>query len=219
MEDKKSIVKDGIIIVSCIIVILIACFGVSYSYFVSINKGEDNVINIGDLNVSFCTDETCKKDYANFGQVIGTKKVNGESVTDKVYPYENDSEALEKDPYIFNIKNTGTLKTFVTIRLKEDKDYNINSEYSDFVSLTDLYSNHIKIGISDCSNKIERDEVKIYTYGNLQDNVIVYEDEFNSGNSKTYCLWTWLDNTTPNEVQNTYFVANLDFKAEYKPNK
>ena len=38
-----------------------------------------------------------------------------------------------------------------------------------------------------------------------------------SNEDRTYCLWTWLDENTPNDVQDTYFVANLDFDAEYKP--
>ena len=45
----------------------------------------------------------------------------------------------------------------------------------------------------------------------------INNEELKSEEEKTYCLWTWLDSTTPNEVQNTYFVANLSFDAEYKP--
>ena len=55
-------------------------------------------------------------------------------------------------------------------------------------------------------------------YTELVDNVLLEDESFNSGEEKTYCLWTYLDSTTPNEVQNSYFVANLDFSAEYKPN-
>ena len=122
MQNKSS-VKDVIILIVCVSVVVIGLIGISYSHFVSINKGQDNVINIGDINVSFCIDETCSKDYANFGQVIGTKNVNGESVAEKIYPYGNDEDALNNTPYVFNIKNTGSLKTYISIRLTEDKDY------------------------------------------------------------------------------------------------
>ena len=119
--------------------------------------------------------------------------------------------------YIFNIKNTGTLKSFLTIKLKEDKDYKPLNDIEEYKSLTELYSNNIKVGISDCSKNIDRENVSINTYGSLEDNIILRDDMLLSNEDRTYCLWTWLDENTPNEVQNTYFVANLDFNAEYKP--
>ena len=218
MNTSRTIKKDFIILIICVFVLLIASLGLSYAYFMTIDKGQDNVISIGDLKVSFCVDETCKKDYANFGQVIGTKNVDGKSVIERVYPYESDTEALKTHPYIFNINNTGSLKTFVTIKLNEDKDYILNTGYENYKNLTETYSNYIKIAVSRCDNKINMDDVVIKKYGELEDNIIIDNVEFNSKENKTFCLWTYLDSTTPNEVQDTYFVANLDFTAEYKPN-
>jgi len=218
MEESKSLKNELIIIAVCVVALLIITISFSYSYFMSVDKGKNNVISVGDLNVSFCIDETCKKDYANFGQVIGTKIVDGKSVIENIYPYDSDNEALLKDPYVFNIKNTGSLKTYVTIRLKEDKDYILSSEHENYTSLTKNYSDYIKVAISNCSNKIDRENAFIQKYSNLTDNILLSDEEFKSEEDKTYCLWTYLDSNTPNEVQNTYFVANLDFKAEYKPN-
>lgn len=218
MSENKTLKKDAIILSISVILLLSLVIGVSYSYFMSIDKGKDNVISIGDLNVSFCNDKECTKKYSNFGQVIGTKMVDGKSVIESIYPYASDEEALNSTPYIFNIKNTGSLKTYLTIRLKEDDDYILGSGYEEYKSLTEMYSNHIKIAISNCDEQINKEDVVISNYGTLEDNVILDNELFNSGEDKTYCLWTYLDNTTPNEVQNTYFVANLDFKAEYKPN-
>ncbi len=217
MYIDKLVKKELIILIVFVFAIVTIFIGSSYAYFMSIDKGEDNTINIGDLEVTFCIDETCKKDYANFGQVIGTKNVNGQSVIENIYPYTSNTEALKSDPYIFNIKNTGTLKSFLTIKLKEDIDYKPINDIEEYKSLTELYSNNIKVGISDCSKNIDRENVIINTYGNLEDNIILKDDILLSGEDKTYCLWTWLDENTPNEVQNTYFVANLDFNAEYKP--
>ena len=217
MQEGRGLKKEFIIISVCVIVLILAAISFSYAYFMSVDKGQSNIISIGDLDVSFCIDETCKKEYANFGQVIGTKQVNGKSVIESIYPYGNDEKALEQTPYIFNIKNTGSLKTYVTIRLKEDKDYALSKEYKDYNSLSSKYSDHIKIAINDCNNSINRNNPVIKTYGQLNDNIILEDEEFDSDFSKTYCLWTYLDSNTPNEVQNTYFVANLDFKAEYKP--
>ena len=212
--------KDGrniIFITICVILLIIIGISVSYSYFVVTSSGKDNVISVGDLDVSFCEDESCKKNYPNFGKVIGTKVVNGNSVLESIYPYASDSEALLSDPYIFNIKNNGSLNTNITVRLNEDNDYKPSDDKEQYVSLTNLYSNYIKVAVSHCEKGIDRENVNIYTYGKLIDNIIVDNETINSGSDKTYCLWTYLDSTTPNEVQNTYFVANLSFKAEYLP--
>ena len=217
MQETKGIKKEFVILSVCVVILIVCAIGFSYAYFMSIDKGQSNIISIGDLEVSFCVDEKCNKDYANFGQVIGTKNVDGKSVIESIYPYESDVEALKQTPYVFNIKNTGSLKTYLTIRLKEDKDYILNSDYNEYNSLSDLYSNNIKVAISDCSNYIDRDNAVIQSYGALNDNIILENEVFPSNYEKTYCLWTYLDNNTPNEVQGTYFVANLDFKAEYKP--
>ena len=217
MYIDKIIKKELITLIIFVILLLTLFIGVSYSYFLSIDEGEDNTINIKDLEITFCVDENCNKNYSNFGQVIGTKKVNGESVIESIYPYESNYEALKTNPYIFNIKNTGSLKSYLTIKLNEDKDYKPINNMEEYKSITELYSNNIRVGISNCDNGIDRGNVIINTYGNLIDNVILSDEVLEPNIDKTYCLWTWLDENTPNEVQNTYFVANLDFDAEYKP--
>ena len=157
MYIDKMVKKDVIFLIISVIFILVLLIGVSYSYFFSIDKGKNNIINIGNLEITFCIDETCNKNYPNFGQVIGTKNINGESVVESIYPYLNDTDALNKTPYIFNIKNTGTLDSYLTIKLNEDKDYIPHDNYKDYKSITELYSNNIKIGISNCNNGINKD--------------------------------------------------------------
>ena len=120
-------------------------------------------------------------------------------------------------PYIFSIKNTGNLDSYISIKLVEDKEYVLNEKYSNYISILEEYPDHLTIGISDCTKKMNRDDVKIYKYDELENYVILSSDYLKSDGSKTYCLWTWLDEFTPNEAQSTYFVANLDFEAEYKP--
>lgn len=217
MYIDELIKKELIFLIGFVVIIVTIFIGSSYAYFLSIDKGEDNTINIGDLEITFCSDESCKNNYSNFGQVIGTKNINGESVIENIYPYTSDIEALKSEPYIFNIKNTGTLKSYLTIKLKEDEDYKPSNNIEEYKSLTTLYSNNIKVGISNCNNNIDRENVIINTYGNLEDNIILKDDMLLSNEDRTYCLWTWLDENTPNDVQDTYFVANLDFDAEYKP--
>ena len=210
----RQIKKEIVTIIDLILFVLMLFFGVSYAYFVATDSGESNKVNIGDLEITFCDKESCKNDYENFGEVIGTKVVNGKREIEGIYPYSTNKEAILETPYIFNIKNTGSLNSYLTIKLNEDKDYKPLNNYE---SLTNKYSNYINVGISDCSKKIDRENATILNYSSLSDNIILKDDLLNSGEDKTYCLWTFLNSDTPNEAQNSYFVANLDFSAEYKP--
>lgn len=210
----NNIKNEMWIIIISVVILTFILFRISYSYFFTIDEGENNVISVGDLKISFCEDETCNKGYENFGQVIGTKIIDGKRVVDNIYPFVSNEEALKTNPYIFNIKNTGSLKSFLTIRLLEDKDYAI----SNYKSITENYSNNIRIGISECNNKIDRENVIVTTYNTLEDNIISTGKVLDKGEDVTYCLWTWLDENTPNNIDNSYFVANLEFSAEYKPN-
>ena len=58
---------------------------------------------------------------------------------------------------------------------------------------------------------------KVYTYTDLEDGVIFKDDIIKSGESATYFLWLWLDSTTPNDAQKTYFVGNIDVDGEFIP--
>lgn len=214
MYIDRQIKKEIVTIVVLILFVLMLFFGASYAYFVATDSGESNKVNIGDLEITFCDKNSCKSDYGNFGQVIGTRVIDGKKVIEGIYPYSTNREALLETPYIFNIKNTGSLNSYLTIKLNEDKNYKPSNNYE---NLTNKYSKYINIGISDCSNKIDRENVTILNYETLNDNTILKDDSINSGEDKTYCLWTFLGSNTPNGVQNSYFVANLDFSAEYKP--
>ena len=214
MYIDRLIKKEIVTIIVLVLIVLMLFFGLSYAYFKATDMGENNKVSIGDLDITFCDYESCKNDYNNYGQIIGTKIVNGKKIIEGIYPYKSDTEALNEDPYVFNIKNTGTLKSYLTIKLNEDKDY-INE--NNLVSLTNNYSDNIRIALNNCDNGINRENVSIMTYSLLKDNVILKDDFLESNEDKTYCLWAYLSNNTPNEAQNTCFVANLDFSVEYKP--
>ena len=57
----------------------------------------------------------------------------------------------------------------------------------------------------------------ISSFSELTDGIILENDPISSGNNAIYFLWLYLDETTPNQAQKTYFVGNLDIKAEYIP--
>lgn len=57
----------------------------------------------------------------------------------------------------------------------------------------------------------------VSSFSKLIDGIILGNDPLAPGESAIYFLWLYLDNTTPNQAQKTYFVGNLDIKAEYIP--
>ena len=219
MQIDKIIKREVISLVISLILILLMFIGVSYSSFLTVDESEEsNVITMGDLDFKFCTDTTCDSSISNYGQKIGFETVDGVSTPASIYPYETTSEALQTEPYIFNIKNTGTLDMYIKIMLKDDDSFTPSSSYEEYTKLSEVYANNLQVGISKCDNGvINRDNVIISSYGSLTDNEILSNQLLLQGTSNTYCLWTWLDNKTPNDVQKTYFVADISASGEYLP--
>ena len=287
MYIDKLIKKEVITLLISVSLLVIIFIGVTYAKFLSVDKGQDTVINMGDLNISFCKDTTCDTTYTNIGQVIGTKVENGTTVPASIYPYAGKTEYSNETPYIFKIENTGSLDSTVKIKLKEDATFTPSGDYSSYARLTSKYADHLKVAIkkrvlykdtgyqlgdvnldgivnlkdsdylyssnalipsstiilTDVQKKIAdingdgklntadsvrinsmvaglRNDIystKVYTYTDLEDGVIFKDDIIKSGESATYFLWLWLDSTTPNDAQKTYFVGNIDVDGEYIP--
>ena len=284
MYIDKLIKKEVITLLISVSLLVIIFIGVTYAKFLSVDKGQDTVINMGDLNISFCKDTTCDTTYTNIGQVIGTKVENGTTVPADIYPFKNDGSYSNETPYIFKIKNTGSLDSTVKIKLKEDASFTPSGDYSSYARLSLKYPEHLKVAIrkrvlyqdtgyqlgdanmdgiinytdveliinyfngtatfdNDLQKKLSdvnldgtldgRDvtqlrksllglvdseySAKVYTYTDLEDGVIFKDDIIKAGESATYFLWLYLDNTTPNDAQKTYFVGNIDIDGEYIP--
>lgn len=60
-------------------------------------------------------------------------------------------------------------------------------------------------------------KTNVYSFNELTDGTIIINDPLAAKESAIYFLWLYLDETTPNQAQKTYFVGNLDIKAEYIP--
>ena len=283
MYIDKLIKKEVITLLVSVSLLVIIFIGVTYAKFLSVDKGQDTVINMGDLNISFCKDTTCDTTYTNIGQVIGTKIENGASVPADIYPFINDGSYSNETPYIFKIENTGSLDSIVKIKLKEDASFTPSGDYSSYARLTSKYADHLKVAIKkkilyqdtgyqfgdvnmdglvnlqdvnlvlqaatenatltdvqkkliglDSSTRISAVHAanilqilngtsessystKVYTYSDLEDGVIFKNDIIKLGESATYFLWLYLDETTPNDAQKTYFVGNIDVDGEYIP--
>ena len=285
MYIDKLIKKEVITLLVSVSLLVIIFIGVTYAKFLSVDKGQDTVINMGDLNISFCKDTTCDTTYTNIGQVIGTKVENGTTVPADIYPFKNDGSYSNETPYIFKIENTGSLDSTVKIKLKEDASFTPSGDYSDYARLTSKYAGHLKVAIrkrvlyqdtgyqlgdvnmDGIVNKKDLDfihyrevnnisfselqqqlgdlnsdssvdaadaviilrtlagkktidgiiQTYIYSYTDLEDGVIFKDDIIKAGESATYFLWLYLDETTPNDVQNTFFVGNIDVEGEFIP--
>ena len=283
MYIDKLIKKEVITLLVSVSLLVIIFIGVTYAKFLSVDKGQDTVINMGDLNISFCKDTTCDTTYTNIGQVIGTKIENGTTVPAGIYPFKNDGSYSNETPYIFKVENTGSLDSTVKIKLKEDATFTPSGDYSSYARLTSKYADHLKVAIKkkilyqdtgyqfgdvnmdglvnlqdvnlvlqaatenatltdvqkkliglDSSTRISAVHAanilqilngtsessystKVYTYSDLEDGVIFKDDIIKSGESATYFLWLYLDETTPNDAQRTYFVGNIDVDGEYIP--
>jgi hypothetical protein len=283
MYIDKLIKKEVITLLISVSLLVIIFIGVTYAKFLSVDKGQDTVINMGDLNISFCKDTTCDTTYTNIGQVIGTKVENGTTVPASIYPFKNDGTYSNETPYIFKVTNTGSLDSTVKIKLKEDASFTPSGDYSSYARLTSKYAGHLKVAIkkkilyqdtgyqfgdvnmdglvnlqdvnlvlqaatenatlTDVQKKLigldssatisavhaanilqilngtseSSYSTKVYTYTDLEDGVIFKDDIIKTGESATYFLWLYLDETTPNDAQKTYFVGNIDVDGEYIP--
>ena len=284
MYIDKLIKREVITLLVSVSLLVVIFIGVTYAKFLSVDKGQDTVINMGDLNISFCKDTTCDTTYSNIGQVIGTKVENGTTVPASIYPYAGKAEYSNETPYIFKIENTGTLDSTVKIKLKEDSTYTPTGDYSSYTRLSLKYPEHLKVAIRkkvtfedtgyqlgdvnmdgvvdlndaelvayyckgdtslnelqqkladmDKNNTInlldssaisrstistkntEYIKINVNTYTELEDGVIFKDDIIKVGESATYFLWLYLDETTPNDAQKTYFVGNIDVDGEFIP--
>ncbi|MCI7558923.1 MAG: dockerin type I repeat-containing protein [Clostridium sp.] len=286
MYIDKLIKKEVITLLISVSLLVIIFIGVTYAKFLSVDNGQDTVINMGDLNISFCKDTTCDTTYTNIGQVIGTKVENGTTVPAGIYPtpVNNSKSYSTETPYIFKVENTGSLDSTVKIKLKEAASFTPSGDYSDYARLTSKYASHLKVAIKkrilyedtgyqlgdlnmdgffnlddinilrdylrgiiekltpeqekladvNFDGKISTMDLlimrewdagyrkdiysnKVYTYTDLEDGVIFKDDIIKSGESAIYFLWLYLDETTPNDAQNTFFVGNIDVDGEYIP--
>ena len=286
MYIDKLIKKEVITLLISVSLLVIIFIGVTYAKFLSVDKGQDTVINMGDLNISFCKDTTCDTTYTNIGQVIGTKIENGASVPADIYPFKNDGSYSNETPYIFKVTNTGSLDSTVKIKLKEDASFTPSENYSSYGRLTSKYAGHLKVAIrkrvlyqdtgyqlgdvnmdgivniedtelirkyffspstvtetfnikladiNEDGKITESDATILYanisgkyndnnqfiiykhTYTDLEDGVIFKDDIIKSNENAIYFLWLYLDETTPNDAQRTYFVGNIDVDGEYIP--
>ncbi len=199
-----------LVLVICLLLIVSTITGITYSSFLTADEGSNNTIKTSDFKIEYCDNLDCSNINKN---IIGLDENDNHT---EIYPYETISEALSSKPYIFNIKNNSNFNSNLNIKLVENKDYKLDEKYKNYTKLTDKYSNYLMVAINECNDNTE--DVLIYKYSELKDNIIIKDLQINSKESITYCLWIYLDTKTPNDVQSTYFIADINFEGEYIPN-
>ncbi len=199
-----------LLLVVCLLLVISTITGITYSSFLTTDEGSNNTIKTSDFKLEYCDNLECSNINKS---IIGLDK-NGNHT--EIYPYETTSEALSSKPYIFNIKNNSNFNSNLNIKLVENKDYKLDEKYKNYTKLTDKYSSYLMVAINECNDNT--DDTLIYKYIDLKDNIIIRDLQINSKESITYCLWIYLDSKTPNDVQSTYFIADINFEGEYTPN-
>ena len=65
MYIDKIIKREVVTFVVSVIAIIIVIIGISYALFFSIDEGNEDTINVGDLEITFCSDSSCNSSYDN----------------------------------------------------------------------------------------------------------------------------------------------------------
>ena len=161
--------------------VTIISLGSAYAVFTSISKSADyNVIKVGTLNIDF-----------------GEDSGNNINLSGK-YPM-SDEEGLKLTPYVFTIKNTGSLTADYEVFIQDDLDM-INSEEENCANIQ-LNKDYIryKLDTAEPANlsSIADSNYKIAT-GSLK-----------AGGSVTYTLYVWIREGVGNDVLNKHYHGKI----------
>ena len=217
---EKLINREIKITIGVVLFVSILFIALSYAIFKVDKSGASDVIKFGDISLSFCKDATCASNISNIGNIIGTETdSNGNTVYSKIYPT---SDPVTNDdwnnlkPYIFTLKNTGSLPLYVSIFLERDMTAGTisdgTSEYSEFVS-----DDQVKIGFG---VQGETPTIGLYSdYLNTTDNnhKIASNIQIGVGETKIFNLYAWLKSDAQNASLGKYFVTQISARGEYLP--
>ncbi len=169
--NKKKLIALIIILISFSILSLI---GVSYALFTKTVKGEKSVtITSGTLKIDFKEGSTIQLEDAR--------------------PTE-DAEGLEMEPYTFTIENSGDVKAYYNISIKEDESNTLNNNYVRYSLTSDKgYDSGVRVMGGEGSSEF----------------IIKSEDKIEVGDSIQYSLRLWLDKDVDNSVQGQSYKAKV----------
>ena len=177
----KMAKRQLIVTLFSILGVTIISLGSAYAVFTSISKSADyNVIKVGTLNIDFGEDSS------------NSINLSGQ------YPM-SDEDGLKLKPYVFTIKNTGSLAADYEVFIQDDLDM-INSEEENCANIQ-LNKDYIryKLDTAEPANlsSIADSNYKIAT-GSLE-----------AGGSVTYTLYVWIREGVGNDVLNKHYHGKI----------
>ena len=161
--------------------VTIISLGSAYAVFTSVSKSADyNVIKVGTLNIDFGEDSS------------NNINLSGQ------YPM-SDEEGLKLTPYVFTIKNTGSLTADYEVFIQDDLDM-INNEEENCANIQ-LNKDYIRYKLDTAApanlSSIADSNYKIAT-GSLE-----------AGGSVTYTLYVWIREGVGNDVLNKHYHGKI----------
>ncbi len=159
--------------------VTVISLGSAYAVFTSISKSADyNVIKVGTLNIDFGEDS---------GNTI--------NLSDK-YPM-SDEEGLKLTPYVFSIKNTGSLAADYEVFIQDDTDMISQDNCSNNQLNKDYIRYKLDTGSPTNLSSIADSNYKIAS-GSLE-----------AGGSVTYTLYVWIREGVGNDVLGKHYHGKI----------
>ena len=161
--------------------VTIISLGSAYAVFTSVSKSADyNVIKVGTLNIDFGEDSS------------NNINLSGQ------YPM-SDEEGLKLKPYVFTIKNTGSLAADYEVFIQDDTDM-INSEEENCANIQ-LNKDYIRYKL---------DTAAPANLSSIADsNYKIASGSLEAGGSVTYTLYVWIREGVGNDVLNKHYHGKI----------
>ena len=119
---------------------------------------------------------------------------------------------------IVNIEDTELIRKYFFSPSTVTETFNIKlADINEDGKITENDATILYANISGKYNDNNQFIIYKHTYTDLEDGVIFKDDIIKSNENAIYFLWLYLDETTPNDAQRTYFVGNIDVDGEYIP--
>lgn len=183
-EVRKKEIKFTAISILAVVIILISS---SYAIFSSVQKAKKyNTIKVGSLQINFTDIDE------GLGNVIN---LNG------AYP-ESDEVGQQSTPYTFKISNTGSITASYNIKLEDDTDMIT----ADSCSTNQLDKTKIKYSING--------ETPNILSTTADSGYIIISGSLASGETKTYSLRVWIDESAGNEVLDRHYHGKIVLEGE-----
>ncbi len=188
MKKNNSIKKEyklGLIVLC--ISILICITSISYAIWSQLIEGKTkNVITTAKLDINFQNEEN----EINIKNAVPV----------------SDSTGINSNDYVFELKNTGTIKANYRLAIIEDEKIYEEDKCSD----KKLELSNIKYVIKEASdNENNANNIEILS----EDNGNIYEGEISPGEVKKFSLKLWIKSDADNSIIGKHFHGTVKVEA------